>query len=110
MTKWVLPVAVALFLGACASSPQTITMSTGSFKNVGNGRATLWLGIVDVAWREDLGGLVDSAEIELECGGQIYPRIVYEDQPTESTCGVQVRLVELFDRSPPAARLQVTWE
>lgn len=97
-------------LAACASSPQTVKMSTGRTRNVANGRAALWLGIVDVTWREDLNHLVDSAEFELSCDGVSYFRVAMEDRFTEPACSIQVRLIEVVGNSPPGARLEVVWE
>ena len=79
MKGMVFLIVMLLALTGCSSNPQTVTMSIGSFKSVGNGRTELWLGIVDAEWRDDLGKLAGSAEVELECNGEAYFRIVYQD-------------------------------
>ncbi|KGF72054.1 hypothetical protein DO97_13150 [Neosynechococcus sphagnicola sy1] len=100
-----------LFLGlvGCASSPEVVTVTTGASRRVANGRAELWLGEVSESWRDDLNGIVDSAQIELNCNGQAYPQTVFNDKPSEVTCGVQVRLVEIPQLNPPKARLEILW-
>ena len=91
-------------------SPQVITISSGSFKKVAGGRAEIWLGQVDSFWREDLDRLVDSAQFELKCAGEVFVGFAFEDQASREICGCQVRLVQTIDKSPPSAVLEITWD
>jgi hypothetical protein len=110
MKRRLLTLFALLVLWACQSSPQKTTLSIGQTKKVGGGRAYLWLATIDDAWRQDLNGIVTTANVELSCSGEKHQLDVFQDQLSEEVCGVRVRVLKFISGMPPAAKFEITWE
>ena len=89
---------------------QIVEMTTGSYKTVADGRAEIWVGVFDSRWREDLGRLADTVEVEIRCGEDRRVVPVAADQPTETVCGIQLQLEEITTWRPPQAKIKVAWQ
>ena len=96
--------------GDDAGGVQIVEMTTGSYRTVADSRAELWIGKFDRPWREDIGQLTDTVEVEIRCGEDRQTVWVSADRLTEPVCGVQLQLVEITTWNPPKAKIKVAWD
>ena len=101
----------ALSCGGSGSpvAEETVEMITGSYRTVADGRAEILIGEFGDQWREDLGLMEDAVEVEVTCAEEKVVVWVFEDQPTQPVCRVQLQLVDFVTWSHPKARLKVIW-
>ena len=87
-------------IGGIAKSPQRVTMSSGSFRTVANGRAQLHY----AQWSS-------VPEVEVLCHGERYLVDINSSQPSETVCGIRVRMISASAgfTGAPQAELEVTW-
>ena len=103
-------VSVASCGGDAPGGAQVVDMNTGSYRTVADGRAEIWIGVLDSQWREDIERMMDTVEIEIRCGAERRVVWVSTDKLTEQVCGVQLQLVEITTWSPPKAKIKVVWD
>lgn len=88
---------------------ETVEMISGSYRTVADGRAEILIGRFGDQWREDLGLEVDAVEVKVTCAEEEVVVWVFEDQPTQPVCRVQLQVVEFVTWTPPKVRVRVIW-
>ena len=88
--------------------PESFTVTTGGTRVIGEGRAQIWLNSVDLEAQSEQGSPQPVAEFELMCGGETHKGRIPVNTIGREICGCRIRLVEIYDTTPPSVRFEVS--
>jgi len=109
MRALVIATLLALVTTACPTSPQRILIKIGRTKTVANGQAELRFVTPGEGYRS-ADPYDRNVQVELQCDGHTYSRVVFAERLSQPACGVQLKLLQVLDDSSVVARLEVHWQ